>query len=176
MIAAITRNDGHHSKGAVPVPNLSVLTLYEILSLCVSSVGFIAVTISVFSLMRQTRLGNSSLMSSSYQSTATQILKIDELFVNNPSIRTYFYNRKDISIHDDEYQHIIAICEYLLDIFDSYLIQLRHFPGVWPSGWWEEYMIDLFKESIVLCDYIKLRKKWYTNNLYKMMEEGEKRR
>jgi hypothetical protein len=111
-----------------------------------------------------------------YGSTAIQMFTVDQVFINEPELRPYFYSNKDIINNDPLYDKVVAVAELLLDFFDSILLQQQHFPQIWPPHEWEAYIRDSFANSPVLCRYLKSVKHWYTDRLVKLMEEGEARR
>lgn len=161
------------------------MTLYELLSLIISIAGFTTVIISIVFLVRQTRemamqtkYVVESIKSSIYGSTAPQLLGADELFINCPELRPYFYSGKGITENDVLYNKAIAVAEYLLDFFESALLQIKHFPTVqvWPRKQWEAYIIDSFANSPVLCKYLNSTKDWYIDELVTLMETGKAHR
>ena len=162
---------------------LQPMTTYELLSLIISVAGFVTVIISIIMLIRQTRemtlqtnLVAESLRTATYEAVASQMFAIDEIFIRYPELRPYFYSGKDISENDPDYDKVVAIAEFILDFFGSVLLQMQHFPQVWPRKWWEEYFIDSFANSPVLCRYLESVKEWYIDDLIKLMGEGERRR
>jgi len=162
---------------------LQPMTIYELLSLIISVAGFATVIISLVLLIRQTRdmtmqtkFVAESLRTSAYEAVASQMFTVDEIFINHPELRPYFYSGKDISEDDPAYNRVIAVAEFILDFFGSVLLQMQHFPQVWPRKWWEEYFIDSFANSPVLCRYLENVKEWYVDDLINLMREGERRR
>ncbi len=80
------------------------MTFYELLSLVVSIAGFVAVIITLVLLMRQTRemaaqskYVAETLRDSIYESIENRELSFDEIFINHPEMRPYFYSGKEIS-------------------------------------------------------------------------------
>ena len=70
----------------------------------------------------------------------------------------------------------MAAAEHVLDYFESALLQLKHFPQVWPRHIWETYITDSFANSPVLCEYLRSAEGWYAQDLVTLMETGEAKR
>jgi len=159
------------------------LSLYEMLSLVISIAGFVAVIVTLVILTRQTREMSTqtkyvaeSLKSSAYGNVTAQVLKVDELFIEHPELRPYFYSSTHINENDSAYNKAISTAELILDVFDSVLLQTNQFPQVWPHNWWEEYVMDSFANSPILCEYLNVRKDWYSGDLKVLMQRGLERR
>lgn len=98
--------------------------------------------------------------------------------MNAPELRPYFYHGKLISETDPLAERVKAAAEYLLDYFDSQATQLKKYPNLWRSekDAWEANIIDQFAWSPVLCWYLEVNKTWWSDELYALKGEGEKKR
>lgn len=162
------------------------MTLYESLSLAISVAGFTAVIISIGLLIRQaqegtrqTKLMSESLRNSAFYADANYMFAADDIFIDHPELRPYFYSGKDIRKDDLTYDKVIAVAEFLLDFFGCILLKIQHYPQdpqIWPCNWWEEYIIDSFANSPILCEYLESVKTWYIPELMEAKRKGEKRR
>jgi hypothetical protein len=157
------------------------MTFYETISLCISVAGFAAVIITLFLLMRQTKAIITqttylaeSLKTATYQSVASQIFEVDKILIEHPELRAYFYSDKYIEKNSPHYERVIAVSDLLLDYFDTVLLQMRHFPQVWPRQWWETYIKDTFTHSPILREHLISIKGWYTEELVHLMDLGQK--
>lgn len=74
------------------------------------------------------------------------------------------------------YPRAVAMAELLLDYFSATLLQMRHFPQVWPRVWWESYLINSFKNSPLLCRYARSVGDWYSPDLNVLIKQGERKR
>jgi hypothetical protein len=161
------------------------ISIYELLTLIVSIAGFITVAISVLYLVRQTKelskqtkyVGD-SLKASVVGSTQSQLTSLDEIFITYPETRPYFFYEKDISCEDPNYERVSAIAEFMLDFFDTIIVQVKEFPETWPRNWWEASIIDTFAHSPFLCGHLELLKRdiGYTNDLVILKQLGEEKR
>ena len=172
------------------VITLRPLTLYEIISLAVSIIGFALVIITLWFMQRQTSVmrkqaelmssqvesGIASMKSSAYQSYATQMFTIDTIFLRYPKLRPYFHSMVEVEDDHPDYHRIIALSELFLDYIDTVLIEEEELPALWPTDKWDPYFIEMFTHSPVLCKYLEKHKDWYTEQLIKLMEAGINRR
>jgi len=159
------------------------ITLYELLTLIVSIGGFATVIVTIILLIKQTKeiatqtkYVAESLRSSAYGVIAAQVFDTDKIFIDCPELRPIFYSSKDVEENDPLYNKAMAVAEFILDYFESALLQNKYFPQVWPIPVWEEYIIDSFAQSPVLCRYLSSKKGWYVDKLVDLMEQGEARR
>jgi hypothetical protein len=159
------------------------MTLYELLSLVVSTAGFVTVIITLALLMRQTRemaaqskYVAESLKDSVHESATDRGFAVGEIFINHPEMRPYFYSSKEISEDDPAYNKVIAVADVILDHFDSILIRSQDFPQASLRQSWEGYMVDAFAISPVLCKHLTAIKDWHSDDLIAKMKEGEAKR
>ena len=111
-----------------------------------------------------------------YGAAGQQMLTVDSLFLNHPELRPYFYSGQVLSADDPLYPRALAMAELVLDYFNSVMRQMRHFPEMWPRVWWESYLIDSFKNSPLLCEYLRSVGEWYSPDLAVLMKRGERKR
>jgi hypothetical protein len=181
----IIKYGGHDMNNFI---TLQPLTLYELISLTVSIIGFTLVVFTLWFMQRQTSAmhkqaelmssqvesGVASMKSSAYQSYATQMFTIDTIFLRYPKLRPYFHSRVKVEDGNPDYDRIIAISELFLDYIDTVLIEEEQLPDLWPSNKWDPYFREMFNQSPVLCTYLEKHKEWYTDQLIKLMEDGIK--
>ena len=68
-----------------------------------------------------------------YSTVTSQNLGTDELFLKYPELRPYFYGGKQLNEDDPHSTMALAAAEYLLDNYDSQMMQLKKYPGLWRS-------------------------------------------
>ena len=125
----------------------------------------------------QTRFVAESLKDSAYENIRTLMMTINQIFINQPELRPYFYLGKEIT-NDDELlqQKLAAISEAILDLFESILLHREHFPQIWPADEWDAYIKSVFANSPVLCGYLESNKDWYIPDLMHLKEKIETQR
>lgn len=157
----------------------------ELIKLIVSVASFITVCITLILLVYQnqiivlqTRYSWQSVESNVFGIVTNQTLAEDQMFVNAPELRPYFYHGKLITDTDPLSGKVKAAAEYLLDYFDSQATQLKKYPNLWRSekDAWEANIIDQFAWSPVLCWYLEVNKTWWSDELFALMQKGEKKR
>jgi hypothetical protein len=164
---------------------LEAIKVHEFISLCISFLYFIIVVITLIVLIYQNKIistqANYALQSvegSIYSNITTQSLAEDEIFINNPFLRPYFYEGKVLEPNDPLKHKVHATSEYLLDFFDSLESQLKKYPNLWihEKREWEANIVDQFAWSPELCRYLDATKDWYSPELYALKVRGEKKR
>jgi hypothetical protein len=164
---------------------LEAVKIHELISLAISICYFITVCVTLILLIiqnrniaLQTKFALDSLEGNVYGLVMNQALAQDELFIKNPETRPFFYEAKDIQPQDPLYDKVLATAEYLLDFFDSMEKQLKRYPHLWihEQKGWQANTIDMFAWSPVLCRYLDASREWYSDSLYALKTEGEKKR
>lgn len=105
-------------------------------------------------------------------------LKADEIFLQMPQLRKYFYDGVVIEEDNPLYATASAAAELLLDIMEHMLWQANMFPElyihekggkvIWDN--WHNYIVDMFVSSPLLVAYIEKRRRWYPPHLIEKME------
>jgi hypothetical protein len=164
---------------------LEAIKVHEFISLCISFLYFVTVVVTLIVLIYQNRIISmqtsyalQSVEGSIYSNITTQSLAEDQIFINNPELRPYFYEGKLLKPNDPMKHKIHATSEYLLDFFDSLESQLKKYPNLWihEKREWEANIIDQFAWSPELCRYLDATKDWYSPELYDLRVAGEKKR
>jgi hypothetical protein len=92
---------------------------------------------------------------------------IDSIFIQYPELRKYFYEAEERMPPQSERDRLFAVAELMLDYFDYVLLQQRRSPALHPHNFWsEEYLIDSFSASPILCEYLAGRKDWFSTDLF----------
>jgi hypothetical protein len=156
------------------------MTTYETLSLVVSLGGFTAVVLTLSIFLRQTRamaeqarLLAESARRDSFDRVAAQAFLLDQLFLDYPEVRPYFYEGKLLSDEDPVLRHrIAAAAETVLDVFGVIVLHRERFAEVWSSNTWDEYMRHVFARSPFLCSYLRDVHKWFPPDLVRIADEA----
>lgn len=149
------------------------ITLYELLSLIISTAGFIGIIATLWFLNRQTRIADRALRENLLIPLKNQQLELDKLFIDFPHLRKYFYNgevfKEDSS---DAYAQAAAIAEYILDHMAAIMPQRTADGEMLISTIWREYIKDSFYNSPILCSTLEKHSRWYPRELYEIKEEA----
>ena len=142
---------------------LEAIKIHEFISLCISFFYFITVVVTLIVLIYQNKIISmqtsyalQSVEGSIYSNITTQSLAEDEIFINRPELRPYFYDGKELEPNDPLRHQVHAAAEYILDFFDSLESQLKKYPNLWihEKREWEANIVDQCAWSPVLCHYL----------------------
>jgi hypothetical protein len=157
----------------------------DLIKLIVSLASFVTVCVTLFflvlqnrTIVMQTKYNLQSVESSVFSTMTTQSLASDEVFLRFPEIRPYFYSGKTLAENDPRADMVKAMAEYYLDYFESLMTQLKKYPNLWrfEKNAWEANIIDMFAWSPALCQYLKINKDWYGEDLMELKKAGEAKR
>lgn len=148
------------------------LTVYELATLLLSLIGLG----SLFFIARQVHMAGEQAQAAKIQTQAlttqsvmSQLLQLDSLFIEHPEVRPYFYYGKEINKGDEHYDRALAVAEFQLDFFDSYLTQSQYLTlGDEERQNWEKYITDSFSTSPIMCARLKDAPGWYGAKLEKL--------
>ncbi len=164
---------------------LEAIKVHELVSLCISILYFITVVVTLVLLIfqnkiisMQTNYALQSVEGNVFAGITSQTLAQDEIFINHPELRPYFYAGKELDHNDPLSSKVNATAEYLLDFYDSLEGQLKKYPYLWihEKKTWEANLIDMFAWSPVLCRYLDATQEWYSEELYALKRAGEQKR
>ncbi len=164
---------------------LEAIKIHEFISLCISFFYFITVVVTLIVLIyqnkiisMQTRYALQSVEGNIYSNITTQSLAEDEIFINHPELRPYFYAGKVLEPNDPLKHQVHAAAEYVLDFFDSLESQLKKYPSLWihEKREWEANIVDQCAWSPVLCHYLDANRNWYSEELFALKIAGEAKR
>jgi hypothetical protein len=142
---------------------------YEKWSLLVEVSGVLAVAGSIFLLSQQTTAQVESLRNSSYIAVNSKQLELDSIFIQNPDLRPYFFEKKKIDKNDKNYNKAVSVADYTIDYFDLLYSQVDYFlpPRIDQNqkalNSWKTYIKQSFKLSPILCQRLNEVKDWYTS-------------
>ncbi len=112
----------------------------------------------------QIREGSDEIENTKYATANSWMLDLDKAFLDKSELRPYFYEGKAIPPSTDrEYRPVMAMSEYMLDTFDSFIS--HRFPRrkrVQPS--WKNWMIFCLNNSPALRSYMETNIDWYNSD------------
>jgi hypothetical protein len=165
--------------------NLETINIIELINLFITIGSFVTVIITIVFLIHQHRLlllqteNNIKLNEGNVLGFITNnSLTVDKLFITNPELRPYFYNKKGINKDDNLYETVSATAEYLLDYYDSLLVHMKLAPYLndYYRKSWESNIIDSFLWSPILCSYLEENKTWFSPELYSLYEKARNKK
>lgn len=136
-------------------------------------------------LQEQTKAALEASSSLSHTQLWEMVLKIDDMFLEKPHLRKYFYEgvpleENNLDEHTLLYAEAESAAEELLDIMEQLLGQATYFPKLYihESGKiiWDtlyRYFIDIFISSPFLLAYAEKRRSWYAPQVMESMETAK---
>lgn len=145
------------------------LTSYELASLLLSAIALV----SLFFISEQVRMSKIQSKASNTQTVTGPFLEIDKLFIADPELRPYFYDGQEISEDAPNYQKVLAVAEFQLDVFDTFFTQEDYVTlDTEERQNWVKYMGDSFHTSPALCRRLNPAQDWYTAKLVKLAKSN----
>jgi hypothetical protein len=95
----------------------------------------------------------------------SQSLEIMRFFAENPEVRPYFYNNKDLSSAANELERlkVLSTAEMVSGFMELVALQLAEQPAeIQPR--WKAYILDQYNCSAVLRDHVDECKAWYAED------------
>lgn len=135
-----------------------------ILQTICTCLAFPTIILSIVYAMRQTRLLAEGTRASVYNSINSQMLELDRFFVENPDLKPYFYEGKEISETDENYLRVANVAEWIFDFMDNVFTLARFMPEYPWRDTWYVYFKDLLKNK-VLRRFWNQRKSWYAGSI-----------
>src|SRR6266568_4117128 len=96
----------------------------------------------------------------------SQSLEIMRFFAENPELRPYFYDNKDLDSAEDELEKlkVLSTAEMVSGFMELVALQLAEQPAdIQPR--WKAYIVDQYKSSSVLREHISECVAWYADDL-----------
>jgi len=102
----------------------------------------------------------------------SQSLSIMIFFAENPEVRPYFYDNKDLSRAPTEIERlrVLSTAEMVGGFIELVALQIEEQPPEIQLRW-KAYITDLFKSSRVLRDHLAASAAWYAADLLKLLPE-----
>ena len=152
------------------------LSLFEKLTLFMQLSGLIVTITTVFYLGRQleeqsaaTEAQSQATQSSTYQGLLDKQLEVDKIFIDNPDLRPYIFDKMKINKSNKYYNKILSITEYQLDFFQMVWSQKSFIPELkspnseyWQA--WKKYFQSTIKNNSLLCDRLKQDQAFYSSD------------
>jgi hypothetical protein len=107
-------------------------------------------------------------------------LKINEVFLQKPELRQYFYGGVDLEENSLVYADAESAAELILDVMEHVLWQARFFPQLFTpekseegtQDTWKNYFHDMFILSPLLRKYLEKRQRWYSPLVIDIMKQA----
>ena len=101
-----------------------------------------------------------------------QSLEIMRFFAENPEVRPYFYDNKDIAQTGNELERlkVLSTAEMVAGFMELVALQIEDQPAeIQPR--WKAYILDGYKSSVVLREHISDCVAWYADDFLHLLPE-----
>ncbi|PYS61770.1 MAG: hypothetical protein DMF76_10180 [Acidobacteria bacterium] len=99
-----------------------------------------------------------------------QSLEILQFIAENPEVRPYFYDNKEIAraVNELERLKVLSTAEMVGGFMELVALQIEDQPAeIQPR--WKAYILDQYNSSAVLRDHIATCKAWYADDLLRLL-------
>jgi hypothetical protein len=135
------------------------------LTVIVTIVGFAFVCWQIWQAKR-------SLNASTYAAIYNQQHAINQLMIDHPKFREYFYAKIESPQNQEDRLKLLPMTEMFADFFEHLWLQRPHLPGhIWPA--WVRYMRHVYQNSPVLQEHCRENASWYHPRFIQLITEGE---
>jgi hypothetical protein len=115
-----------------------------------------------------------SLNASTYAAIYNQSHAINQLLVDHPEFRDYYYSNIEPR-NDEDRLKLLPMTDMFADFFEHIWVQKPHLPGhIWPA--WVRYMRYVHENSPILREHCRKNSSWYDADFIQLITEGEDRR
>src|SRR6267154_2450884 len=102
-----------------------------------------------------------------------QSLEIMRFFAENPEVRPYFYDNKDLTsaLSELEKLKVLSTTEMVSGFMELVALQLAEQPAeIQPR--WRAYIVDGYNSSVVMREHIATCTAWYADDLLRLLPEN----
>jgi hypothetical protein len=139
-------------------------------ALAVALFGNFVLFLSMVLLGLQLRSGARATLASVYQAMNDNMLQINHLFIDRPSLRPYFYGGQELTDESaEERQRIEATAELFINFTDNVLTQMPLLPRNLAEPW-RTYFVGVTSTSPVLRDFWRRRRETYSDEMRALMD------
>jgi hypothetical protein len=139
-------------------------------ALAVALFGNLVLIASVVVLGLQVRNGVRATLAAVYQAMNDNMLQINRLFIDRPSLRPYFYGEQELTDESpEERERVEATAELFINLIDNVLTQMPLLPSNLAEPW-RTYFGSVTTSSPVLREFWTRRREWYSEQMRALMD------
>ena len=126
--------------------------------------------LQVREMTRQSSHGARATLASVYQAMNDNMLQINRLFIDRPSLRPYFYGGQEVTDESrDERERVESTAELFTNFIDNVLTQMPLLPSHLAEPW-RNYFRSVITSSPVLCEFWRRRRQWYSDEMRALVD------
>lgn len=144
-----------------------VQAMCGVLTLVATIIGFIFLSIQITQ-------AKHALQASAHTAIYAQIQTIDQIFVDKPSLRKFFYDNYDFPADatEKEKEAVVPVADVMQDFFEHVTLQRENLPeNKWPL--WLKYMRFVYDNSPVMRRHLKENAAMYDPEYVKLITAKE---
>jgi hypothetical protein len=134
----------------------------------VAIIGLPVLILTLVMIWRQARYAHHAAMSQVYQNTADGFAIVQNVLVDHPEYRPYFYDDKRINTSDPEYAQVSSIAEFWLHAVHNLTVHRRYMKE-YPWYVWERSLRDVYSRSPILQHFLQEHPDWYTDEVHRIL-------
>ena len=139
-------------------------------ALAVALFGNLVLFGSLVILGLQVRQGARATLASVYQAMNDNMLQINRLFIDRPSLRPYFYGEQELTDESpEERERVEATAELFINFIDNVLTQMPLLPSNLAEPW-RTYFSGVITSSPVLREFWQRRREWYSEEMRALLD------
>lgn len=118
---------------------------------------------------RQSQYNAAATRASVYQAIAQQMQDLDKLFIANPHLRPYMYDKQPVPVEEPLRTQVLALAELFVDFFDNFVTQSGQVPPELYEPW-RRYARSIMESSPAACAFWTENRDWYSGLLQEMLD------
>lgn len=142
----------------------------EHVSLMLDVFGLLISIAGIVFIILQLKSVNKSLKSTARGSIYDMASRIKEVFLSKPHLRKYFFDGEVINKDDENYSEVLAVADYYCLYLEQITTQKRNIDKSERESWMK-YAHDVYVNSPVLKDFLKDKREWYSEKLWRVLDE-----
>jgi hypothetical protein len=140
-------------------------------ALLISALGFTAVLISLWDAREQMTYLAAQTKIFTRDRSVCNVLELHRVFLNNPELRPYFFEGKDIKETDPLYPQVEAVADMHLDVFAYNLDYRLVFPDDWRTAeGYKDYIRSRLALSPIMRRRLEKRADWFSPLLQEVLK------
>jgi hypothetical protein len=153
------------------------LSSYEALSLLISILSLVGALVSVLFISNQISTGNNTMRIGLLDSMNEKLLRLDEIFMNYPQYRPYFFNGQTVyvGVKDIDENMLYAISDATLDIFLAIIQRKRVSAYAWVEWTLDDmtaFIQHIFEHSPFLRNHFEKVQSWYPCEMVEIWKQA----
>ncbi len=119
---------------------------------------------------RQVEVMSEQIREDVHERLYSQSLEILKFFAENPEVRPYFYDNKNLAAAGSEMERlkVLSTAEMVAGFMELVALQLKQQPAeIQPR--WKAYIADTYNSSSVIRDHLGECEAWYAEDLLRLL-------